>query len=67
MLGGGGPGQSTAVPGSPRSSPGPLGVRSLKVQRVILSVRSVLPCKGKRESSRKLKKVGESSRRLETD
>ena len=51
------------------------GVRSQKVQRVILSVQSVLPSEGKREGPRKFEKVlgswrkflevGEGSRKFE--
>ncbi len=41
----------------PPGFPGPPGVRSRKVQRVILSVPSVLPSEGDGESSRKHDKI----------
>ena len=53
------------VPGSPRGGCGSPGVRSRKVQRVILSVQSVLPSRGIGESSRKLEEVRGSWRKLE--
>ena len=43
-----------------RGSRGSSGVSSQKVQRVVLSIQSVLPSKGHGESLRKLEKVRES-------
>ena len=49
----------TVSPGSrvPPGFPGPPGVRSQKVQRVIPSIQSVLPSEGDGESWRKLEKI----------
>ena len=61
---------SPGFPGPPRGSLGPPGVRSQKVPRVILSIQSVLPSKGNRESlrkSEKVEKVRKSSRTFEKD
>ncbi len=56
---------SYCFPGALPGFPGPPGVRSQKVRRVVLRVQSVLPSEGDRESWRKLEKVRERWRKFE--